>query len=64
MIVPPCPKCGGRVKLRRGLPNMGNSKTRWGFLQCLNCGERTLTFHPIKGESEKDFRERILDVWR
>lgn len=64
MIVPPCPFCGGKVKLRRGLPNMGNSKTKWGFLQCLQCGAKTAKYIPKPDETTEEFRERVLNVWR
>lgn len=64
MNVPSCPYCGGKVKLRRGLPNMGNSKVEWGYLLCLNCGERTTTEYPRDNETSIEFRERILDIWR
>ena len=64
MNVPPCPRCHGKVKLRRGLPEMGNSDHKWGYLLCTECGLRTTTEYPKKDESNKDFRERILDTWR
>ena len=58
----PC-ACGGKPKLRRGLPNMGNSKTFWAFVQCLNCGMRTQTIHPNPGDSLYDLTIRAADGW-
>lgn len=64
MNVPPCPFCKGKVKLRRGLPNIGNSKTRWGFLECTVCKKRSPKLVPEPHENEIHFRERVLDQWR
>lgn len=64
MNVPLCPYCGGKVKLRRGLPNMGNSNTKFGFLLCLECGKQTNKKYQGKNESQLEFRERVLDEWR
>ena len=64
MIVPRCPYCGGKVKLRRGLPNMGNSTNKWGFLECLECKQKTKKQYQRDDESQLDFRERVLDEWR
>lgn len=58
----PC-RCGGKPKMRRGLPNMGNSKTVWAFVQCSACGMRTQTIHPNSGESLKALTERAADRW-
>ncbi len=58
-----CPKCGGKAKLRRGLPNMGNSKTRFAFVQCLTCNYRTPTFKPDPGESDRSLRDRTIEYW-
>ena len=64
MIIPSCPYCRGKVKLRRGLPNMGNATEKWGFLLCLNCGKQTNKKYQGKNESQLEFRERVLDEWR
>ena len=59
----PCPKCGSKGKLIRGLPNMGNSKTRFALVQCLNCHYKTPTLRPAKGESSPSLRDRAIAVW-
>jgi len=59
----PCPKCGGKAKLRRGLPNMGNSKNRYALVQCLKCNYKTPTLKPFKGESDKSLKERAIQLW-
>ena len=61
--LPACPKCDGKAKLRRGLPNMGNSKTRFAFVQCLNCGYRTPALKPRPGESDAGLKERAIKDW-
>lgn len=55
--------CGGKAKLRRGLPNMGNSKNVWAFVQCLSCGMRTPTMYPAAGECVKDLSTRAAERW-
>lgn len=59
----PCPKCGGKAKLKRGLPNMGNSKTRFAFVQCLECLYRTPTLKPTEKESDRSLRDRAIAAW-
>lgn len=49
--------------MRRGLPNMGNSKTVWAFVQCLECGKRTRKVRPIVGESLKELTVRAAGEW-
>ena len=55
--------CGGKAKLRRGLPNMGNSKTVWAFVQCLSCGMRTPTLYPKGNECVRDLAVRAAERW-
>ena len=59
----PCPKCGGKGKLKRGLPNMGNSKTRFAMVQCLTCNYKTPTLKPEDGESSESLKNRAIDPW-
>ena len=61
----PCPKCGAKAKTIRGLPNMGNSKTRFAFVQCLNpdCKYRTPKLTPMVGEKDKELRIRAIELW-
>lgn len=57
-----CP-CGGKAKLRRGLPNMGNSRKTWAFVQCLSCGMRTPTMYPEPNECVRDLAVRAAERW-
>ena len=59
----PCPKCNGKAKAIRGLPNMGNSKTRYALVQCQNCFHRTPTLKPLPGEKDKELRIRAIELW-
>ena len=61
--LPRCPKCGGKAKLDRGLPNMGNSKKRFAFVRCLACNFRTPTLYPRKGEPDTLLKERAVKEW-
>lgn len=59
----PCPKCGGKAKLLRGLPNMGNSRARYALVICLRCGHKTDTIIPEARESDKSLRRRASELW-
>ena len=59
----PCPKCGNKAKLIRGLPNMGNSKTRFALVQCRVCHYKTKTLRPEEGESSESLRDRAIALW-
>ncbi len=59
----PCPKCGGKAKAVRGLPNMGNSKKRFCFVRCKECFYSTPRLIPEKGESDKALRIRAIELW-
>lgn len=60
----PCPKCGSeRIKLIRGLPNTGNSKTRYALVQCLKCRHKTETLKPAPGEKDSELKERAIALW-
>lgn len=43
---------------------MGNSTVKWGFLECLECHQKTKKQYQREDESQLGFRERILDEWR
>lgn len=58
-----CPFCGGKAKLKRGLPNLGTSKTVWALVQCLSCFCRTPTVHQEKGETAADVNRRAIELW-
>ena len=58
-----CPKCGGKAKCIRGLPNMGNSKTRYALVQCQSCLYKTPTLKPFPGEKDKELRIRVINLW-
>ena len=58
-----CPFCGGKAKLKRGLPNLGTSKTEWALVQCLSCFCRTPTVRPNKGESDAAANRRAVELW-
>lgn len=64
----PCPKCGGKMKLLRGLPSLGkyrkgNSNKRFSLMQCLSCNYKTEPFYPEKGESGRELDERVIALW-
>lgn len=67
----PCPNCGGKAKLRRGLPNLGhkggpykgNSKERYAKVQCLECSFSTPTIKPKNGEPNQKLYERAVSYW-
>ncbi|MBO7131889.1 Lar family restriction alleviation protein [Candidatus Saccharibacteria bacterium] len=63
IILEPCPKCGGKAKLRRGLPNLGNSKERFAMVQCLTCNYKTPTIKPKGGESNESLKNRVIELW-
>ena len=59
----PCPKCGGKAKLRRGFPNLGNAKVRFAMVQCLECNYKTPTLKPKGHESNESLKKRVIDIW-
>ncbi|MBR3253458.1 Lar family restriction alleviation protein [Candidatus Saccharibacteria bacterium] len=63
IVLNPCPKCGGKAKLIRGLPNMGNSKTLYALVQCRICHYKTPTLRPEEGESGESLKNRAIALW-
>ena len=67
----PCPECGGKAKLMRGMPNLGykgapikgNAKERYAKVQCKECGFTTETLKPRTGEHNKELYERAVSCW-
>ena len=63
IVLNACPKCGGKAKLIRGLPNTGNAKNRYALVQCRICHYKTPTLRPAQGESSESLKNRAIALW-
>ncbi len=66
--IKPCPNCGGKMKLIRGLPNLGrykkgNSRIRFSLLQCTSCDYKTKTYYQQKKQSSRELDEYVINLW-
>ncbi len=59
----PCPRCGGKAKLKRGLPRLQKVKDRFALVQCLSCNLRTPTYHQRPGETGENVDLRAATAW-
>ena len=59
----PCPLCGGKAKLKRGLPRVNRAPERYALVQCLDCMARTQTYRQAAMEPGVNVDEYAARHW-
>lgn len=59
----PCPFCGGRAKLMKGLPRQQKVDVEQAFVQCRVCKAKTQTFFKLSYEASRDVIKCAEDAW-
>ena len=56
--------CGGKPKLKRGIPSLNYSKDVWAMVQCFDCNKRTKTYHATeKHQTFAMMAQKAADEW-
>ena len=56
-----CPICGGKGKVLQG--KRGDAKNYFVLVKCFNCGVKTETMRPEIGESNRELKIRVIELW-
>ena len=59
----PCPFCGGKAKMKRGLPRVNRAPERYALVQCLACMARTQTYRQAAMEPGVSVDEYAAARW-
>ena len=59
----PCPFCGGKADIKKGLPQSQSRGGKQFLIQCRKCGCRTVLFRQSALEPWKELLDACVSTW-
>ena len=59
----PCPFCGGKAKLKLGMPYQQKPDRKQAFVQCTSCQAKTITYFRLPYQSWEDTKRYAIEAW-